>query len=750
MALNEFQFSSTSYDRDQHRSTIRNHVKVTFSRNHLTQLRASCYSVLENIGKKYATSLQSVSNDANNITDDDSCASSNCVSSSSQSASYNDDSDSNWTGVADDTEFDDNIENLDSNGSECAVDKTPSNFNNEGGRNEMTVDIVADDNTSGSDESPFDTMPAQRQLDRHGRRSGRKPLDRRGNDALFCPGDVVEYKSLVSGGAVKRAAIAKIKDSKKHRYIVLDNDHVLRPKKHVVRKVKMYCGATGNLIANPLAQWHDVNDCTLQAGALEPENQVPQDDDSSAGDSYESDASSIDLGYVTHVGQKRQRAVTNEGLTNNKKKARMLEVRRWNKFMKAKMPYPRFAWTEWGGNEYFRAIETVNDRYRKMLTIGKAGKVFRNAQGGLCAMLSAKTKEQFQQAARNVNLSYTRYTAGTKSRLAVFRVKTELLPDPRKYQFEHIQGRASRPTNRQICVKEQILKFEHYLANLNVLKCSVCMECSIEEKPIVDESKYTCSACTRRRDPNFFIDNNLHPVWYLVDDDGNYVKDSQGHKIPQFDVPEELKRLSMGEKLLIRRCANMVPSVHIRSGIFGLKGHCVTFPQDITNMCNELPQRSESVVTFIRQIGNKDTTGGYPVMLKVKKANVIAALHWLKKHNPFYKHITIAPSNMDWMKGREEANLASVAETIEMKETARSHLAENEQEYVSRCHAQNPDPDESMATMPVAGMHANEKPTVPKGVQTAPIRELIDVARKTKQMTKAMDFPPIDHDSAIS
>jgi hypothetical protein len=517
-----------------------------------------------------------------------------------------------------------------------------------------------------------------------------------------------------------------------------------------MRKIKMYCGATGNLIANPLAQWHNVNECTLQAGALEPGNQMPQDDDSSAGDSYESDASSIDLGYVTHVGQKRQRAATNEGLTNNKQKIRMQEVRRWNKFMKAKMPYPRFAWTKYGDDEYFRTIETVNDRYRKMLAIGKAGKVFRNAQGGLCAMLGAKTKEQFQQAARNVNLAYTRYTAGNKSKLVNFRLDTELLPDPRKYQFEHIRGHASRPTNRQICVKEQILKFEHYLANLNVLKCSVCMECSIEEKPIVDESKYTCSACTRRRDPNFFLDNNLHPVWYLVDEEGNYIKDSKGCKIPQYNVPKELSELSIGEKLLIRRCANMVPSVHIRSGIFGLKGHCVTFPQDITNMCDELPQRSESVVTFIRQIGNKDTSGGYPEMLKVKKNNVIEALRWLKKHNPFYKHITIAPSNMDWMKGREEANLASVAETIEMKETARSHLAENEQEYVSRCHAQNPDPDETMATMPVAGMHANEKPTVPKGVQTAPIRELIDVAKRTKQMTKAMDFPPIDHDSAIS
>jgi hypothetical protein len=29
-----------------------------------------------------------------------------------------------------------------------------------------------------------------------------------------------------------------------------------------------------------------------------------------------------------------------------------------------------------------------------------------------------------------------------------------------------------------------------------------------------------------------------------------------------------------------------VPSIHLSNGTFALKGHCVTFPQDITKMCN--------------------------------------------------------------------------------------------------------------------------------------------------------------------
>jgi hypothetical protein len=34
----------------------------------------------------------------------------------------------------------------------------------------------------------------------------------------------------------------------------------------------------------------------------------------------------------------------------------------------------------------------------------------------------------------------------------------------------------------------------------------------------------------------------------------------------------------------------------LSNGIFALKGHCVTFPQDITQMCDELPHRKEKVI----------------------------------------------------------------------------------------------------------------------------------------------------------
>jgi hypothetical protein len=129
-----------------------------------------------------------------------------------------------------------------------------------------------------------------------------------------------------------------------------------------------------------------------------------------------------------------------------------------------------------------------------------------------------------------------------------------------------------------------------------------------------------------RNDPNHFIKNNMHPLWYEIEDDGSFQMDSNGKKIPQFDRPHKLLRLSIAEKLLIQRCASFVPSIHLSNGTFALKGHCVIFPQDITEMCNKMLLRKEAVVVFIRYIGNKDTSAVYRKSLRVSKQNVLKAL----------------------------------------------------------------------------------------------------------------------------
>ncbi len=118
--------------------------------------------------------------------------------------------------------------------------------------------------------------------------------------------------------------------------------------------------------------------------------------------------------------------------------------------------------------------------------------------------------------------------------------------------------------------------------NLNIQKCNICLECHIEKDVIMKQDSYICKKCKDRNDPNHFIKNIMHPLWYEIEEDGSFRMDLNGKKIPQFDRPHKLLRLSMAEKLLIQRSASFVPSIHLSNGTFALKGHWVTFPQDIT------------------------------------------------------------------------------------------------------------------------------------------------------------------------
>ena len=444
-------------------------------------------------------------------------------------------------------------------------------------------------------------------------------------------------------------------------------------------------------------------------------------------------------------GGKTTRRRNNQGLTENIQKTRMKRMRKAIKHLDSRLTYPDFEWAEIGSRDYWDAISDINKSYRNMLEIGKTKDAFTVAKEGVSTMLTAKTKEEFEKAKYNVNRRYTNHVSAKKAVLQNFRLETELIPDPRKYCS---LPERQPPTNREVLVKEQILTFEQYLSSLNVFKCSLCLECQIEEKPYVEDPDYVCKGCKTRKDSNYFIKNNLHPVWYHVDDKGNRLLDSGGNEIPQYHIPEELSTLSMYEKLLIRRCANFVPTVHLRNGVFGIKGHAVTFPQDITDMCDELPQRKETIVTFIRNIGNKETSSVFPTSLRVNRIKVLNALVWLKKHNQFYANIQIKEENLDWMDGKEEVNLGTEGVNLDIRCTSRSKKENEEEEYVSKSH--ETEMNDVNDDFQVHTVHANETRRVPSGRQAEPMNEFVEIAKRTDQTASVLAFPAIDHTTPTS
>jgi hypothetical protein len=400
--------------------------------------------------------------------------------------------------------------------------------------------------------------------------------------------------------------------------------------------------------------------------------------------------------------------------------------------------------------EYFSVVDVINNCYKKMLEIGKCREVFRPENNQVPELISATLRDEFLKAKKNIDRRYTRYEQ-TKAPMLKISCIAEFIPSPKNYPENTF-----RPTNRMIMVNEQILEHEFNTNNLNIVKCETCMECRILVNVKEDQSIYTCKKCQNRKDPRYFLRNNLHPVWYEMDIDGKYAKDLDGNRIPHFDRPIELMRLSTAEQLLIRRCANYVPSVHLSNGTFALKGHCVTFPQDISDMCNDLPLWKEAIVVFIRYIGNKDTSAVYPKSLRVNRRNVLEALVWLKKHNPFYADVRINEANLDWMNNEEEVNIGTNATVLHAKYSKRYNVIAGKLEHVSVAHKIDErindtggNVEDNQCDMEIATMHANQNDPLPKGANADIIKTFIGIANETDQSSKIMNFPPIDHGSPM-
>jgi hypothetical protein len=169
--------------------------------------------------------------------------------------------------------------------------------------------------------------------------------------------------------------------------------------------------------------------------------------------------------------------------------------------------YIKFDWVEVMSNEYFGVIEAINECYKKMLEIGKCKEVFQCVNGNQCKLLRAKSKKEFLNAKKNILLHYSRYMNSGAPKFTIS-IDVELALDPRKYT----NSGQEMPTEREIIVREQLLKHKFVMNSLNIQKCNICLECHIEKDIIIEQDSYTCKKCKDRNDQNHFIKNNIHPL----------------------------------------------------------------------------------------------------------------------------------------------------------------------------------------------------------------------------------------------
>ena len=132
----------------------------------------------------------------------------------------------------------------------------------------------------------------------------------------------------------------------------------------------------------------------------------------------------------------------------------------------------------------------------------------------------------------------------------------------------------------------------------------------------------------------------------------------------------------------------------------------------------------------------------------MNRKKILDALLWLKKHNPFYGNIQIKAENLDWMDGKEEVNVSTKGEDLDIKCTARSEKENEEEEYVSNVHCTNDDCEDG--DFPMQTVHANSTKLLPCGKEAEPIDELVQIAKDTNQAENIMHFPPTDFLKLVS
>ena len=189
--------------------------------------------------------------------------------------------------------------------------------------------------------------------------------------------------------------------------------------------------------------------------------------------------------------------------------------------------------------------------------------------------------------------------------------------------------------------KKQVIKdFEGLMRRTKHNHCICCHRIRIKQQL---NSQGVCKPCQKHGDKQYYLKNDGLPVWYFNGD-----KEKQ----PQFHVPDELKNLTIAEKMLIQRVSPFVPLHHIKGGTMGLKGHVCAFEQDITGMTNVLPKPYSDidiirVEQLVRSEVGSDVFHRKP--FKVSRSKVVTALYWLKTHNPEYSDIEIDETNLEWI-----------------------------------------------------------------------------------------------------
>lgn len=297
-----------------------------------------------------------------------------------------------------------------------------------------------------------------------------------------------------------------------------------------------------------------------------------------------------------------------------------------------------------------------------------------------------------------------------------------------------------RQTNHQMKVLEETLKYEHDNQHIVTQFCPSCRQNHINQVThhYSGAHPYMCDSCKSLPRKDHYLHYDLLPIWYERIPGAthwNQFKYVDGKRVVRYDIPEELAVLRMSEKLLIRKAAPFIQTTHLSYGYYALTGNCLAFPQDISPVVTELPRLPDKMtVTYVRQMGNSSTRDVRLKSMNVRRDAVIRALKWLQIHHSEYRDINIVESNLDWMKGSEEAEMTGPKRTTyeDGKGTLPCQTAAVSE---AQCATATDEPILDCSIM-------EDQPDRMDPNQAKYIDELVNTTIKAKKSDKLLMFPP--------
>ena len=193
------------------------------------------------------------------------------------------------------------------------------------------------------------------------------------------------------------------------------------------------------------------------------------------------------------------------------------------------------------------------------------------------------------------------------------------------------------------CLKNGISHQQMYLSEFNIRPCG---ELHKQDWAILNMQKFhkamkfripLCQFCHEAWPLHIKSKKENHPyicTRCLREKNDTKKLSSENSLIPS-PVPEELQNLTQIEEMLIARVFPVISVYTKPGGQRAYRGHCINFPQEVEQIFHTLPRYSKelpviTVAVDVRDNASKD--------LIVRREKVSAALHWLVKYNPAYRH----------------------------------------------------------------------------------------------------------------